>query len=251
MVRYSKVSSDGQSLHVTCEAPHQQVLPFFPNYDYHKPAPGVTVDYRDPNNVTGHQQRAFIVYWALRAFRESGGYPGIDAGGAGVLTPGCISVDLYGNDEINAYGGKHGKGVHIKADCTQLDTFQSNAFSCFLASHLIEHFPCSELPPESDYLERIDNACPGKELVSNLRGNCIRVVRPTGYIGLIIPDETKSLTLWNTSTLELDKSHQHAWTADGFFHDVLVPLTDEVDILEYDTFDNNFSINVVLRKKES
>jgi predicted SAM-dependent methyltransferase len=238
------------SLFLKMEPPHQQVLPYFPQYDTRQSPPGICLDYSNPENVVGHQQRAFVVYWALRAFVESGGCPGIDGGGAGVFSPGCINVDLYGNTEKNAYESTHDAGVHIRADCTQLDDFQTDSFSCFLASHVVEHFPCATLPAVTPWPERAHKKCPGSELIEGLRKNFIRIVRPTGYICLIIPDEEKSLKLWGVSTLELDKTHQHAWTADTFFHNILVPLTDEVDILEYDTFDNNFSINCVLRKKE-
>ena len=78
-----KIEFDGDDLTLRIKKPHTQVLPFFPIYDPHKPVPGAIVDYRDPNNVVGHMQRSFLVYWGLRAFMESGGYPGIDAGGAG------------------------------------------------------------------------------------------------------------------------------------------------------------------------
>jgi hypothetical protein len=239
-----------QNLFLKMEPPHQQVLPYFPQYDVRQAVPGICLDYSDPNNVVGHQQRAFMVYWALRSLVESGGIPGVDGGGAGVFSPGCINIDLYGNSEKNAYGGTHNAGVHIKADCTKLADFQTDSFSCFLASHTIEHFLCSTLPETASWPDRVHEKCCGEELIEMLRENFIRIVRPTGYVCLIIPDEEKSLKLWGVSTLELDKTHQHAWTADTFFHDVLVPLTDEVDILEYDTFDNNFSINCVLRKKE-
>jgi predicted SAM-dependent methyltransferase len=238
-----------ESLHLRLETPHKQVLPFFPSYDPSNPAPGVIVDYHDSNNVTGHQQRAFLVYWALRAFVESGGYPGIDGGGAGVLTPGCISIDLYGNEEANTYGESPYSGVNLKADCANLYMLQSNSFSCFVSNHLVEHLPCDSLSSDASQAQRMQLGCTGKEIAPVISENWIRLVQPGGYICLVFPDESAAQSGGSSVFLQ-DPSHQHGWTADTFFHNVLVPLTPEVDILEYDTFKNNFSVNCVLRKKD-
>lgn len=229
------------------DPPHQQVLPYFPQYALDSMMPGTIIDYSNPNNVTGHQQRGLIVAWALRAFTESGGYPGVDFGGAGVLTPGCISVDLCGSgDEHGTYGG-HYTGVHIKADAAHLENFGSDSFSCVLSSHLVEHLPCTRLHPGSTPPERLRTGCPGFEVAPILR-EWIRIVRPGGLIAGILPDEAAARR-GGSSVFFQDESHQHAWTAQEFYDNVLMQLLDTCELEDFDSLKNNFSFQFCLRKK--
>ena len=46
-----------------------------------------------------------------------------------------------------------------------------------------------------------------------------------------------------------DPSHVHAWSAEEFHRNVLTQIMSLVDIVEYDTFSNHFSFNLVLRKR--
>ena len=227
--------------------PHTQVLPFFPTYDPHNPAPNIIVDYRDPKNCTGHQQRAFMNYWAIRSFVESGGGIGLDLGGAGVQHPACLSLDLCGNEPHPVYGGAY-SGVHMKADASDLSMFLDNSFSCILSLHLIEHLPCVRLLGNETAEEKIKLACPGREIGDVLLYHWVRTLKVNGYIAGIIPDNDPSVEV-NSDVFYQDPSHQHSWKAKEFYNSVLSKLVDVVDTIEFNTFKNNFSFNFVLKKK--
>lgn len=237
----------GNRLRIELEAPHLQVLPFFPTYDPHNPAPGIIVDYRNPENCTGHQQRAFMNYWALRSFVESGGGIGLDAGGAGVQHPACLSLDLCGNEPHPVYGGAY-SGVHIKGDASDLSMFLDNSFSCILSLHLIEHLPCFRLKDNEPAEEKIRLACSGREIGDILRYHWLRVLKPGGYLASIIPDN-KAAVDGGSHVFHQDPSHQHAWSAEEFRQIVLSQVLSLVDVIEYNTFDNHFSLNLVLQKR--
>ena len=235
------------NLHIEMPAPHSQVLPYFPQYDIGKPAPGTIVAYDDPRNVAGHQQRGLLCYYATRAFVESGGGVALDLGSAGVLHIGCLNLDMYGNGETPFYGGVV-SGVNVKADASDLSMFQDNSFSCVLNSHLTEHLPCRKMRHDVTQEERFQFGCLGLEIIPILRDHWIRVLRPGGYLAMIIPDETFGLQC-GSSTLYFDNSHQHAWTADAFYDDIVRFLEDLVEIVSFNTLQNNFSMELVARKR--
>lgn len=229
--------------------PHTQVLPYFPYYNYRSPAPGAIVDYRDPKNITGHQQRAFMNYWAIRSFIESGGGIGLDCGGAGVQHPACLSLDLCGNEEHKVYGGQYA-GVHVKGDASNLSMFLDDSFSCIISLHLIEHLPCNRLTGTETVEEKIKLACPGREIGDILRYHWLRVLKPGGYIASIIPDN-KAAVDGGSHVFYQDPSHAHSWRVDEFYNNVIKRLLDLADLIEFDTFSNHFSFNLVLKKKQS
>jgi len=232
---------------------HDQVLPYFPFYDTSKPDEQAILDYSMADNVVGHQQRAFICYWALRAFSESNGVPGIDAGGAGVDTPGCISLDIVGVGEIPPGGSGPHNGVHIKRDVTKLEDFGTDTFSCFISNHLIEHLPCDqtctlliEAGKEMKRQEfRKQLGCPGLEVVPYLQ-EWIRILKPGGYLACIIPDEAAALA-GNSSVFFQDMSHQHAWHADQF-EEVILKQLRGVKIIQFNSLFNRFSFDFVVQK---
>lgn len=238
--------NENKHLVLEIDPPHPQVLPYFPTYEHDKPAPGVIVDYRDPGNVTGHGQRAFLTYWALRAFEESGGIS-LDLGSAGVHHPASLALDIYGNGETPVYGGTV-SGVHYKGDAANLWEFGENSFSAILSNHLIEHLPCYYVPSSMPQEQRKQIACSGEEIETIIRDHWVRIVRQGGYIVAVVPDDQYAREV-ESSVLFYDTSHQHAWTAAEFYKNVVDKLSDVVDVLEYDTFDNHFSFNMVLRKR--
>lgn len=237
----------GNRLRIEIEAPHQQVLPFFPTYDPHNPAPDIIIDYRDSGNCTGHQQRAFMNYWAIRSFVESNGGIGLDAGGAGVIHPACLSFDLCGNEPHPTYHGPY-SNVQVKGDASDLSMFLDNSFSCILSLHLIEHLACFRLRGDETAEEKIKLACPGREIGDILRYHWLRVLKPGGYLASIIPDN-KAAVDGGSHVFHQDSSHAHAWSADEFRRTVLSQVLDLVEMVEFDTFDNHFSFNLVLKKK--
>lgn len=240
-------SVEDNRLHLHIDAPHQQVLPYYPQYNIYNKTNLAIEDYNNPQNCVGHQQRAYLNYWAIRSFVESKGGIGLDVGSAGVEHVGCLSTDKIGNGETPEYGGVM-QGVHLKIDANDLSVFGSDAFSCLISNHVVEHLQCSRLQgwekPEDKY--RLN--CDASELQEIFRNHWIRVVRPGGYIVGIFPDEDVAAKN-NSSILFYDPHHMHRLGSKSFFQNVLNHLRDVVQILEYDTLKNGFSINFSLQKK--
>ena len=228
------------------EAFHTQVLDYFPDYDVSKPMPGNIVDYRSPFNITGHQQRAYLCYHALKAFEEHR-VIGLDLGGAGVIMPMCLSLDSCGNEPHPTYHGPY-SGVQVKGDAADLSMFLDNSFSCIISLHLIEHLSCLRLRGDETAEEKIRLACPGREIGDILRYHWLRVLKPGGYIASIIPDN-KAAVDGGSHVFYQDPSHAHAWSANEFRQNVLSQIISLVDVIEYDSFSNFFSFNLVLRKR--
>ena len=238
---------DGSDLLIRMTAPHQQVLEFFPNYEYWNPTPGTILDYRNPLNKAGHTQRAFMNYWSIRAFIESGGIPILDLGSAGVHHLGCLAQDLCGNETHPVYGGGY-TGVHVKGDAANLSMFLDNSFSAIISLHLLEHLDCVYLRGDETAEEKIKLACPGREIGEILRYHWLRVIKPGGIIASIIPDNEAAVN-GGSHVFYQDRSHAHAWSADEFHHNVISQVLDLADVVEYNTFFNHFSVNVILRKR--
>lgn len=233
--------------YIRMEAGDAQVLPAFPQYDPSLKAHGINTSYWNQDNSVGHQQRGFIMYWALRAFSEHKGLAGLELGGAGVRTPGCLGSDIVGTGECNSYDGRRYDNVQLKWDATNLWAFGTNSLSCVLSSHVVEHLPCSSLDMNVTSAEKMRFGCGGYEVASILR-DWIRVVTPGGYIAAIIPDERPAQEK-GTTTFDHDKTHRHAWTAEQFRANIIPQLLDIADLVQYDTLLNNFSFDFTLRKK--
>lgn len=231
---------------VNIPAPHPQVLPFLKNYI--EVLPGVSMDYRRADNQAGHGQRGFIVYWGLAAFLESNGIPFVDVGSAGVQTFGGISTDIRGNGDRDNYNGTM-NGVCIKADAANLAVFQDGSLSAVIGNHIGEHISCSLLKGNEDWIKKKQLACKGLEIRDVIKNEWLRVLRPGGYIAMVIPDEYHA-TKAGTSVFLADTEHQHAWTAQSFKKWILQPLIEDglVTLEEFDTLDNHFSFNFCVKK---
>lgn len=237
---------DGKLI-VEMDAPHPQVLPFYPTYDITQKSALAVEDYRKVDNCCGHTQRSWLTYYCLKALVESGGGIGVDLGSGGVAMPGCISLDIVGNGEAPHYGGIM-RGVHIKADAADLRMLQSDAFSIVIGNHIVEHVPCTTLTPRATVEQRIRCQCTGDEVGYVIRNHWLRILRPGGMLCLVTPDDTPARAV-GSSAFFYDPDHKHAWTAAEFHDHVLQKLMDVAEIVEFDTFQNNFSFNVCLRKR--
>lgn len=234
-------------LYMRMPAPHTQVLPYFPQYDLDEMDEKAIVDYGKNDNCVGHQQRALLTYWSVRAFIESEGGVSLDLGSAGVHHPAALALDLYGNGETPAYGGSM-SGVHFKGDAGNLFMFEDNSFSAVISNHLVEHLRCSQVPLGMDQQERRRIGCQGMEVIKVIRDHWIRVVRPGGYIVAIVPDDQYARDV-GSSVLDYDQTHQHAWGATEFYDNIIEYLLDYVEVIEFDSLRNNFSFDFILRKK--
>lgn len=205
---------------------HEHLLPFFPDYDYRKPAPGVVVDYRKPDNACGHQQRAVTTWWALQM-----GGPldlGLDFGSHRGLTPYAIHVDAYYDNETEHrfYGGKI--PCDLKADAADPSRFFCPSTFPFIASnHSLEHMPAD-----------------GDAGIVALLRRWVSLLRVGGVLVMVVPDNDH----WDV--MASDRNHYHAWGASDFPRRVLEPLLagGGLDLVEFNTLGNFFSFQVVLRR---
>jgi hypothetical protein len=198
----------------------EYLLEHFPAYDYHQPRQPERRDFRRPDNITGHQQRAFNVWWAIQQCYYTGGV-GLEIGSGGVHTPWCLSTDAYATDEHPFYGGACRPHMVVPGD--DLSVFGDESFSLILGNHVVEHIP--------------------GDVCDIFRKHWLRVLKPGGVLAVILPDQRY------VNVLGIDKDHKHNWKAPEFLEAIIDPLLDIADLVEFDTLENRFSYNAVLRKK--
>lgn len=229
---------------------HEQVIPHYPIYDPDRPAPGIVTSYQDSRNICGHTQRGFMCYWGLKAFGEHG-VISLELGSAGVVTPMALSLDIVGNEETPQYGGSPMTGVHFKGDGADLSMFGTGSFSAVLSSHYIEHAKCVHLRGGESLQQRMMINCPGTELLDIFRKQWLRVIKPGGYFCAIFPEEGAARKAGHSVFHEDPLHHQHAFEANRFHRDIVTPLINErlVELVKYNTFQNDFSCDLVLRKR--
>lgn len=202
---------------------YDYLLEFFPDYDYHKCTQPERLDYRRRDNLAGHQQRAFCVYWSLKG-AEKGGV-GVDMGCGEVIHPFCLGVDKYMGDSHPDYPSSTKANYHphmvLRADKPL--PFTDGCFDFLISHHSLEHMQDTEW---------------------TLR-EWLRVVKPNGVLALVLPDAAYG-------GADNDRDHKASYSAEQFKKEVLDPLVEEglIKIVEWNTFNNNFSMNAVLKKRE-
>lgn len=199
---------------------HPEVLECIPDFDYLHPKHPELCDMSRTDNVVGQQQRAFSVWWALDQCLPTG-RPGLDIGSGSEITPWTIGIDQY-RGEHPVYTGLCLPTIVCRGE--DLSMFGDAFFTLVLSNHSIEHM-------EGD-------------IVSMLRCQWLRVLEPGRYLAMVVPDNAYF------DVLACDPSHVNAWTAVEFEEQIITPLLDIVEVREFDTLNNNFSFNVVLRKKD-
>lgn len=197
---------------------YEYLLEHFPEYDYRRPLQPERVVYQRPDNITGHQQRAFNVWWAVERCGKTGGI-GLELGSGGVHTPWCLSTDAYATDDHPVYGGSC--KPHMAVSAHSRLPFEDNSFSLVLANHVVEHLP-GDVPA--------------------ILRDWVRVLKPGGVMGMILPDQAHG------DVLAMDRDHKHAWTANQFLG-LVGHVHDVATVHEHDSLANNFSFNTVLVKR--
>lgn len=209
---------------------HKEVLQHFPNYDYNHPAGdrAVLCDFRNPKNQVGQQQRAFSIFWALRQCHALD--LGLDLGSHKGLTPYCIHVDLFGSGAQHPfYGGEY--RADVVWDASHLaPAFPEKNYPYITSNHSLEHMGTK---PTSNDSEAVGIVC-----------GWIRALRPGGILAMVVPDNDCF------DVRKSDKDHTNAWGHSDFKRRVLdeVMQATGAELVEYDTFKNHFSFNVVLRR---
>lgn len=184
---------------------------YVPNCDYNK----VITDYRDPNNVVGYQQRAFIIYWAIREHKRVGGI-GLEPGCGQAISPFCIGTDFYSGPKHPQYGGAY--WPHVRCIGETLP-FKNETFDFIVSHHSLEHM---------------------KDTQGTLN-EWLRIIKCGGKICIVMPDK-------NYGPFG-DPGHISECSAKEF-KDILDKLVQEnkIRIIEHDTFNNHFSYNTIIEK---
>lgn len=204
----------------------EYILEFFPDYDYHKLKEGLDtarLDYGRVDNLVGHQQRAFIVYWALKGASQGG--IGVDMGCGEIIHPFCLGIDKYAGDSHPDYPSptKANYHPHMVWRADKPLPFTDGCFDFLVSHHSLEHM---------------------QDVEWTLR-EWIRIVKKDGILAIVMPDA-------KFGGADDDKSHKASFTSEQFKAEILDPLVEEklIEIVEWNTFNNNFSMNVVLKKRE-
>lgn len=199
---------------------HEYLLEFFEDYDYRKPRQEGKLDYRNPDNWVGYQQRAFLVWWALECCGKIGKV-GIDIGSAAIQTPYCLSTDKFMAGEHPVYGGEYSNS-QLKLSGEDLSLIGDGTIPLITGNHILEHLP--------------------GDLVKILNEQWIPKLSSGGVIAQIMPDGQF------VNILAIDSDHKQSYTANDFEFYVLRKLKN-VEVIEFNTLDNHFSFNLVVRKK--
>lgn len=206
---------------------HQQVQEFFPGFDYRNPSPGIRerCDMRRPDNVVGHQQRAFSTYWAVKQCSPTD--LGLDLGSPRGLTPYCVSVDVFGDGSPHPFYGGGRYLADVVRDATDVSCFPNDAWPLVNSNHSLEHIPVAGDNGIIEVLER-----------------WYGLLKQGGVLAMIVPDNA------HFDVMASDKNHYHAWSHADFRPRVLDELLrrTRAELVEYDTLQNHFSFDVVLKR---
>jgi len=198
----------------------EELLQWFPEYDYAHPLEPEKMDYRRPDNLTGYQQRCFIVKWAIEQCGRTGNV-GLDIGSFGVHTPYCLSTDKFSTEHHPDYRG--GQCIpQLKLSGEDLSLIGDATIPLITGNHVMEHL--------------------SGDLVTILRHWHTKLI-PGGIVAQVIPDNAYS------DVFAMDPTHTHNYSSSEFKEFILEEVKDIYDIVEFDSFDNHFSFNVVLKKK--
>lgn len=184
---------------------------YVPGMDYHK----MTTDYRNPNNSVGHQQRAVVIYWAIKEHERTGGI-GLELGCGQAISPFCIGTDYYSGSSHPVYGG--GYYPHVRC-MGEVLPFKDGVFDFIVSHHSLEHM---------------------KDTEKTIR-EWLRVLKAEGKIVIVMPDKRYGPFG--------DPSHVSECTPDEFRN--VLERIETIRIIELDTLKNHFSFNAVIKKSNN
>jgi len=202
-------------LNIDINIGYENILENFPKFEYFSCKHPYLLNFNLKDNICGDQQRAFCLYWALHHAKK--GEIGCDIGCGQACSPWAIGIDSYFGECHPEYGGSY--HPHLTWQGEKLP-FNQNTMGFVIAAHVLEH---------------MDNTI-------GVLKEWIRIVKPGGGIYIIMPDAAYEIFQW-------DKSHVSFYTAKEFKEEILSVLSDLVEVTDYDSFKNQFSFNVALKKK--
>lgn len=179
------------------------------------------LSYSHPQNFVGYQQRCWQVFWSIYACHQGG--IGLDLGSAGLRHPWLLSTDCPSKIYQDKYDRGSGIRYDLRVDAFKELPFGDNVFSLVISNHVIEH-------------------CPYRDAAFVIQ-EWLRVVKPGGYLAVITPHNDY------VPVLKIDPDHKSAWTPKLWQENVMSAIDDKIDLVEFDTFKNDFSFNFCGRKR--
>lgn len=219
---YKSIPDEEFSVLTRIETRYNYLLEYAPKFEWWNSYPQFKDrnDMRRPDNLCGYFQRMYESQLSVRKWIESGGTPGISlcTGQAPALF--CVTQDKYFGEMHPEYGGSYHPMVHC--DAYKLPFLGSNTWPFIACNHGLEHI---------------------KDTIGALR-EWIRICQVDGWLMIIMPDANFCGRGGGG-----DESHESVYSANEFKNDILSQVQDQVFVEDYNTLNNNFSFNVLLRKK--
>ena len=196
---------------------YEDILENFPAFDVKQCKHPELLNFDVKDNITGQQQRSWLIYHCIKEFEQHRGEVGLDIGSGQAASPFCLSLDKAWTSYNEEYGGGE---YHPQIQCkAEKLPFTDNSFWWIIAAHSLEH---------------MDNT------LGTLK-EWVRVLKSGGCLYLIMPDE-------KFKHYPEDRTHKAHFSASEFEEEILVQIREVVKIIEYDTFANSFSFNCILKK---
>lgn len=194
----------------------------FPSYDYHNPLRPWENHIKAENGPRncGWQMMAFHYFWCEK-LKEEGSV------GLSLNIPNLPFCNLVSNEPGVGQLFSDFRSVHRLVN--------PRSYPLIIASAAISFLSCNK-EIQSKY-------CDGGEVAQAIK-DWMTILAPGGVLAAVIMDE--KMPFYEGRTLKGQQNIVHAWTATQFERAVLSQLVDTVEIVEYDTFHNGCSFNLVL-----
>jgi len=170
-----------------------------------------------PDNLCGYQQRAWDFYWSIHTCVLQGRLA-LGIGTSNCASPGCLATDKYYGTHPT-YGSYLYPHMALDADSIPYPFFDAK-FGAVIANHSIEHLG--------------DPAACLREWW--------RLLMPDGYICIITPDMAYNLRG------KIDSTHICEFSSHEFFRMVESLELPNAQWVAFNTLNNDFSFDAVLRK---
>lgn len=195
----------------------EDILKHFPNFEYFNCIEPERLDFSKLSNLVGDQQESFLLYWTLKALKETHGV-GLDIGCGQGSHIASVGVNDYFGDNHKIYGGKY--EPHITSLAEDVDKiFNPNTFGWVLAAHILEHV---------------------NDPIVTFRKWC-KLICKGGFMVLLMPNAVYEPDPW-------DITHKNFYTPEDFRNNCILPNQDLIEQVVFDDMHNNFSMNFVGRR---
>lgn len=204
---------------------HSYLESMFEEYDYNNPKQPWKIHCRDSDGIRNGawQMKCFHFWWIIEQCLKTG-----EIG---------LAIDMD-NLPFCLFAHRSPDCGHLPFDgAFPYGTFNSGKFPLVVASAAIPYYPCETGNPR----------CDGREVAKGIN-DLSYLVKPKGALIAAIMDETGPRH--EGRSLRGSSQFAHAWTVKEFGENVLGGVDASLwEVEEFDTFKNDLSFNVVLRRK--